>query len=111
MIVEYCKEGRNCVTPTQVVAALKSNQMSNCISQLVEHNRERLSKLDEYFIPMDKQIKKFIGRSNVIYFSWEPPSIDRHIDPPDGMEFLHNIPPFIISSYDHSGKIKLDLTN
>jgi hypothetical protein len=92
VVYDYCKEGlilytrffyptdsmynhyltgNDVVTPRQLVTALRSyGGLENCVVELISLKREGLNMLRQACSSLEKKVKRFIGRTNDILFSY-----------------------------------------
>ncbi|GMF29003.1 unnamed protein product [Phytophthora lilii] len=70
-IVEWVKEGNNCLTPTQAVIGLQSNGgILNCVAELIEHDRSRLKELANEVAGMEQCLRRIVTRANEVVIAW-----------------------------------------
>jgi len=95
-IIQWVKDGNNCITPTQAVIGLQSRGgLQNCASELVQHDREQLGKLTSRVAPMEKMLRKIVSRANEIVIS----SIHYQPQPTS----YASCPDFSLAVYEYSG--------
>ena len=93
----------------QAVAALthEGNRpiIHDCIVELLQFERERILQIENFFQPLDCQLKKFVKRCNDIKFVYEEPVKNNSISSLTNYSddtFL-KIPQYSITAYEHSG--------
>ena len=83
------------------MTALKSNGgLHNCSVELVRLNREKLAAIDTDFASLDSKLKKFVGRSNDIFFKYDEPP---HYLPTNHASDYSNMPSYSVQVFKHSG--------
>ena len=98
--------GNDVVTPTQLVTALKSyGGLENCIAELISLKRGRLNMLRQACSSLEKKVKRFIGRTNDIQFTYSDtfPLSPNVCHPDDAEEFL-KVPSYSFVAFEYSGK-------
>lgn len=103
-IYAWCKEGNNCLTPTQAVEALKSyGGLFNSTVELINHDRTRLMELERHFNVLEKELRKRISRTNDVFFSYGKSVTSNPVYQLGGPDSYRVIPDFKITAFEYSG--------
>lgn len=96
--------GNNCITPSQVVAALRAGGLPNCTADLIELRREKLIEIETACKKLDGKLKGFIGRCNETEFRYAA-LVEKHLFAllSDYNDSFTKMPIYMIRLFEYSG--------
>jgi len=105
-IYAWCKEGNNCLTPTQAVEALSSyGGLYNTTVELINHDRVRLLEMEKHFSRLETGLKKLVSRTNDVTFYYDEQVNSNPILGLGGCESYQLFPDFSVTVLQYSGSI------